>query len=168
MHGLQAARGARSLTRVYGILLAVAAVVAALDQATKQVALETLDDGAVDLAGGLVSLRLTYNTGGAFGLLEGVPGFFLAATIGIVVVILVWAGRLGDDAPLVPLGLVLGGGLGNLYDRVFRPLDGGVVDFIDLHFWPVFNVADSAITLGVGALLLAGLRSGAHTGARPE
>jgi signal peptidase II len=55
--------------------------------------------------------------------------------------------------------LVLGGGLGNLFDRVFRDTDGRVVDFVDLHVWPVFNVADSAITIGVIALLVMSFRA---------
>jgi signal peptidase II len=54
---------------------------------------------------------------------------------------------------------VLGGGLGNLFDRVFRDTDGRVVDFVDLHVWPVFNVADSAITIGVIALLIMSFRA---------
>ncbi len=55
--------------------------------------------------------------------------------------------------------MVLGGGLGNITDRVVRGFDGRVVDFIDLHVWPVFNVADMAIVIGVGIVLLLGLRA---------
>ena len=145
----------------YPPLLATAAAVVALDQATKELALRTLRDGSVDVLGGVVTLRLTYNSGGAFGLLQGLPGLFLVAGIVIAGLILVWARRVEERGSAIALGAVLGGGIGNLVDRVARDLDGGVVDFVDLHFWPVFNVADSAIVLGVIALLLIGARSGA-------
>ncbi len=144
--------------RGYGLLGFVAALVVAADQATKTLALETLSDAPVDLFGGVVTLRITINSGGAFGVLQGVPGFFLVATIGIVVAILLWARNVGQRPWLIALGLVLGGGLGNVVDRVLRD-HGGVVDFVDLHWWPVFNVADAAIVTGVGLLLLLGAKS---------
>lgn len=85
--------------------------------------------------------------------MQGIPGFFLVATLVVAVVLLVWAHKIEGDAHLIPLGLVLGGGLGNVYDRVFRDTGGKVVDFIDLHVWPVFNLADSCIVVGVLLLL---------------
>ena len=130
----------------------------AVDQATKTLALESLSDGPVDVLGGLVTLRITINSGGAFGVLQGVPGFFLLATIGIIVGILLWARNVEHRGWLAALGLVLGGGVGNVIDRVVRD-HGGVVDFVDLHWWPVFNVADACIVTGVGLLLLLGTRS---------
>ncbi len=154
---MQAAGGTRSL-RTYPVLLLVAAVIVGLDQFTKELALSGLQDGPVDLIEGVLTLRLTYNPGGAFGLLQGVPGFFLVATVVVVGVILVWA-RKTSPATAIPLGLVLGGGLGNLTDRLFRDTAGRVVDFIDLHVWPVFNLADSAIVVGVIVLLIITMRS---------
>jgi signal peptidase II len=142
--------------RGYRLLGFVAALVAALDQATKTLALETLDE-PLDVLGDLVTLRITINSGGAFGVLQGVPGFFLVATIGIIVAILVWARHVEQRPWLVALGLVLGGGVGNVVDRVLRD-HGGVVDFVDLHWWPVFNVADACIVTGVGLLLLLGAK----------
>lgn len=130
----------------------------AADQATKTLALETLSDGPTDVLGGFVTLRITINSGGAFGLLQGVPGFFLVATIGIIVAILLWARNVQSRPWLVALGLVLGGGVGNVIDRVARG-HGGVVDFVDLHWWPVFNVADASIVTGVALLLLLGTRA---------
>jgi signal peptidase II len=143
--------------RGYPLLGGVAALVIAADQATKTLALETLSDGPVDVLGGLVTLRITINSGGAFGVLQGVPGFFLLATIGIIVGILLWARNVEGRPWLAGLGLVLGGGTGNVIDRVVRD-HGGVVDFVDLHWWPVFNVADASIVTGVGLLLLLGTR----------
>jgi signal peptidase II len=74
-------------------------------------------------------------------------------------VILLWARRLQERRWAVPLGLILGGGLGNVADRLFRPLRGHVVDFVDLHVWPVFNLADSAIVVGVCLLFLLSARA---------
>ena len=162
---MQAARGAGALAAsgapqvgarqggVYPSLLATAAAVVAIDQISKDLALRVLADGPVDVVEGAVRLRLTFNSGGAFGLLQGFPGLFLVATLFVAVLILVWARRLERPAWGVALGAILGGGLGNVADRLFRAT-GGVVDFIDLHVWPVFNLADSAIVLGVGAVLL--------------
>jgi signal peptidase II len=104
-----------------------------------------------------VTLQVTYNSGGAFGVLQGIPGFFLVATVVVVAVIVVWARQLDERAWAVPLGLVLGGGVGNLIDRIFRDPGGRVVDFIDLHWWPVFNLADASIVVGVGVVLLVGV-----------
>ncbi len=159
MSRLQASRGALRLI-VYRPLLAAAAVVVALDQATKELALAKLADGPVHVLGGVVTFRLTYNSGGAFGLLQGLPGLFLLATFVVAAGIVVLARRLERHSPVVALGLVLGGGLGNLADRLFRGLGGRVVDFVDLHFWPVFNVADAAIVIGVCWIVLAGARAG--------
>lgn len=148
----------RRLARAYLILLAIAGVVAGLDQVTKQLALDHLMEGPVDIIEGAVSLNLTFNAGGAFGLLQGLPGFFLIATFVVIAVILLMVRRLEDHSWTVPLGMVLGGGFGNLYDRLFRDFDGRVVDFIDLHVWPVFNLADSAIVVGAALLLILGAR----------
>lgn len=143
----------------YALLLLVAVSVIVADQITKQLALDNLADGPIHLIDGVLSLNLHYNPGGAFGLLQGLPGFFLVSTIVIAGVLLMWAHKLEGRAHLIPLGLVLGGGLGNVTDRVFRDTGGKVVDFIDLHVWPVFNLADSAIVIGVGLLLILTARS---------
>jgi len=145
---------------MYLALLTSAAAVLAVDQTTKEIALGTLDDGPVDLIEGVLTFRLTFNSGGAFGLGRDFPGVFLAATVIIILFILVAARRMEDRSWAVPLGLVLGGGLGNVADRVFRGEGGHVVDFIDLHFWPVFNVADSAIVVAVGIMLVLGAKAG--------
>jgi signal peptidase II len=136
-------------------LSVAATVVVILDQLTKSLAVDRLGDGRViEVVEGVVSLRLTLNSGGAFGLGQGFPLFFLGATIVVVALILVWARNLDDLTLAIPLGMVLGGGIGNAMDRLFRDTDGRVVDFVDLHVWPVFNVADAAITVGVIAILV--------------
>lgn len=136
------------------MLLLVAAVIVGIDQVTKQLALDNLKDGPVHLIDGVLSLSLHYNPGGAFGFLQGLPGFFLVATLVVAGAILIWAHKIEGIAHIVPLGLILGGGLGNVFDRVFRDTGGRVVDFIDLHVWPVFNGADSAIVVGVVLMLI--------------
>jgi signal peptidase II len=137
----------------------VAVLVVIVDQLTKQLALDNLAFGPVDVVDGILTLNLHLNPGGAFGLMQGIPGFFLIATLLVSGFILVWAHKLEGTAHLIPLGLVLGGGLGNVFDRLFRDTGGKVVDFIDLHVWPVFNVADSAICIGVVVLFIVTLRS---------
>jgi signal peptidase II len=136
-------------------LSVAASVVVILDQLTKSLAVDRLSDGRViDVVDGVVSLRLTLNSGGAFGLGQGFPLFFLGATVVVVVLILVWVRNLDDLTLAIPLGMVLGGGIGNAMDRLFRDTDGRVVDFVDLHVWPVFNLADASITVGVIAILV--------------
>ncbi|MEA2485405.1 MAG: signal peptidase [Actinomycetota bacterium] len=135
--------------RALRVLLPVAAIVVALDQVTKQLAVTHLRDHPFDLIKGVLTLRLTLNSGGAFGILQGVPGLFLAATVLVIGLLIVWVRQLADPRMLVPLGMMLGGGLGNASDRLFRHFGGRVVDWIDLHVWPVFNLADSAIVIGV-------------------
>lgn len=140
-------------------MLVAAGVVVALDQITKSMALSALEDGPVDLISGALSFRLTFNPGGAFGLFQGLPGFFLIATLVVIVLILVWAHKLEDQRWAIPLGMVLGGGVGNVIDRIIRETDGRVVDFIDFHWWPVFNLADASIVVGIAAILLLSSRS---------
>lgn len=134
-------------------MTAAAAVVIAIDQATKEWVLGAFADEPLYLVGDFVSLRVTYNSGGAFGLLPGASGFFLVATALVMVAVVVWARTLDRPSSALALGLVLGGGAGNLVDRVLRSTPG-VVDWIDVGAWPVFNVADAAIVVGVGVLLL--------------
>jgi signal peptidase II len=139
------------------VVAAVAAVVVALDVASKQWAVSTLDDGPIRLLGP-VRLALTSNKAGAFGL-GGAFVPFLAVGALILVVAMVTTGT-ATEQPVVALalGLILGGAFGNVIDRLFRSpghLRGAVVDFVDLRFWPVFNLADSAITCGCLLLLWA-------------
>lgn len=130
------------------VALAVASVVVAADQATKSWAVSRLSHGSIHVVWRL-DLALSYNSGSAFGLAQGWAPV-LAAVAAVVVVILLAAVRgARGDAMAVCLGLVVGGAIGNLVDRVVRGHHGAVVDFIALHFWPTFNVADSCITVGV-------------------
>lgn len=125
----------------------------ALDQITKHLAVSRLDAGrVVDVIDGVLAFRLGYNPGGAFGIGQGQPGFFMVASILIAVLLIALARRADDPRWVIPLGCVFGGGIGNLSDRIVRGSGGGVVDFIDLQVWPMFNLADSAIVGGVAVL----------------
>ena len=141
-----------------GVFTAVAVVIVALDQATKHWALRALDDGPIDLVGSL-RLNLTFNDGSAFSLGSGRTTLISLVALAVSLVVL-WAGwRTTDRVSAVGLGLVLGGAVGNLVDRAARAgdgfLGGRVIDFVDLQWWPVFNLADSAIVVGAAALVLA-------------
>ena len=160
MHDMQATRGA-SLTdsreRSGGsagrvpLLLVVAAGVLLLDVVTKTVAVAELDDREpIRVIDGLLTLRLVRNPGAAFGMAQGLTVLFTGVAVAVVVVILRMARRLQSAWWAVALGLVLGGALGNLTDRLLRspgPGRGHVVDFLELPRWPVFNLADSAIVV---------------------
>lgn len=141
-----------------GTFAAAAAVVVALDQLTKQWALSALADGPIDLVGSL-RLKLVFNDRAAFSL--GGGNTTVIALIGLVVVaVIVRMGIRADRRPwALGLGIVLGGALGNLADRAFRAgdglLGGRVVDMVDLQWWPVFNLADAALWVGIGVLVLA-------------
>jgi signal peptidase II len=149
---------------VYGTAL----VVLALDQVTKWLVVSQLADRPpVRVIGSFVRLRHTTNTGGAFSLFAGFPLFFAVMAVLVMLAIAVYARRVQSIAVLVTLGLLLGGALGNFADRLLRGdglLNGEVVDFVDVGAWPVFNLADSCIT--VGAVLLALLMG--RAGREPE
>jgi len=127
------------------------AAVLLLDQLTKWWASDALADRTIDLVWTL-RLHLVFNTGAAFSQGEG-WGPLLAVLILLVIVLLVRQGA-GTDDPMarIAVGVIIGGAIGNLTDRAFREgggfFGGAVIDFIDLQWWPVFNVADSAIVVG--------------------
>ncbi len=137
------------------MFFAVALVVIVLDRVTKSIVNATVPYGTeVAVVGHLVGITNVRNSGAAFGFAPVGPWFFLLASVvvsvGLVIYVMRQPGDLRADAVL---GLVLGGALGNAFDRILN--GGGVTDFINFHFWPVFNVADSAISIGV-VLLIAG------------
>ena len=137
----------------------VAAVVLA-DQLTKWWAVDRLASGPVHVLWRL-DLSLSVNTGSAFSLFQGATGILIVVAVVLVSVLLVLVWRAPTLGRAAILGLILGGALGNLADRFFRDLHGGVVDFVDFHFFPSFNVADSCITVGCILLVISLLRDGA-------
>ena len=139
--------------RPLSMFLAVAVAVLALDQFTKALALAHLSGRApVPLLGEFVRLSLVHNTGSAFGLVQA-GGVLIV--VGLACCLLIPAlVLLRRDLPRFQTALlaaIWGGSVGNLLDRLRT---GGVTDFIDLRVWPVFNVADIAITVGFAALAI--------------
>jgi signal peptidase II len=149
--------------------LVLAAAVIVLDLATKAWVVSAFREGQEMPVTGFFSLVLAYNTGAAFSLLAGHDGWqrWLFTGIAIVAsVFLVWMLRRGGHRTLMcGLALILGGALGNLWDRV---MEGRVTDFLLFHYagwsWPAFNVADSAITVGAAMLILDSFRSRRNEG----
>ena len=132
------------------LLAATAAAAVAVDVATKVAAVRYLDDRTVPL-GDVLTLRLVYNPGVAFGVGAWAPAPLVIGVTGLAVaalVIMAWRGVLH---PPVAAGLVVGGGVANLADRL---TGGTVVDMLDLGWWPVFNLADVLLLSGVALILL--------------
>jgi signal peptidase II len=131
----------------------VALGVVVVDQVTKSWAVHRLSRGEIHVFWKL-DLELTYNTGASFGFGRGWAPIIAAVAVTAIVLLLSAVRKVSSDALTVALGLVIGGALGNLTDRVVRGNHGAVVDFIALHFWPTFNVADSCIVVGAIAAAL--------------
>ena len=134
----------------------IALLVAALDQLTKSWAVNALDDRTIGIVWKL-QFHLTSNTGFAFSTGQGLGPILGVIALGVMVVLWKVRTRFSGQLATMALGFVLGGASGNLLDRAFRSPRwgrGAVVDFIDLQFWPVFNLADAAIVIGVIALSL--------------
>lgn len=140
--------GHRGSLRRLAITVVVAGVVVVVDQVATSWAVHRLAQGPIHVLGPL-DLQLQVNTGSAFGLAQGWAPVIGALAVVVVVVMIAASRRAGSDGMAAAIGLVVGGALGNLVDRIFRHYHGGVVDFIALHFWPTFNVADACITVGV-------------------
>ncbi len=139
------------------LLAVIALTVLALDIVTKVIVVAQMTPGRpVPLIGDQIRFTLIRNPGAAFSMATGLTWVLTLVALLVVAGIIRYGRRLGSAWWAVGLGLVLGGALGNLVDRFFRapgPLEGHVVDFIAVGSFPVFNLADSGIT--VGAILLA-------------
>jgi signal peptidase II len=147
------------------IWLILSAIVIALDQLTKHIALATLEPYTpYAVIPGFLNWTLAFNTGAAFSFLHDAGGWqrwlFSILAIGVCSVLVVWLRRLprAEWRTALPLALVIGGALGNLIDRLRV---GRVTDFIEVYHqqwsWPAFNVADSAISVGAVLLIVFGL-----------
>lgn len=141
------------------IALVAAGAIVVLDQLTKWWVVATLPGDPIVVIDGFLTLRYVTNSGAAFGMLEGAGSIIALAAVATAVIIAVAVRNDPGRWESLALGLVGGGAVGNLLDRIFRGdglLDGAVVDWFDLDFFPAFNVADSAITVGaILALVLA-------------
>ncbi|MEO3783504.1 signal peptidase II [Actinocorallia sp. B10E7] len=149
-----------SRPRRIAVLTAVALTALLADQITKILVVAGLEgERPIELLGGLTTLRVTRNSGAAFSIGTGMTWVFTIIAIGVVIAIVRTARDLRSLPWALSLGLLLGGALGNLIDRVLRApgaFQGHVVDWIEWPNWPVFNLADSAIVCGgVLAVVLA-------------
>nr|WP_218017695.1 signal peptidase II [Nocardia arizonensis] len=150
--------GSRAPRRLRTLLL-VAALLYGLDLLTKTLAVAKLTPGdPVSIIGDFARLTLVRNPGAAFSMATGMTWLLTLVAAAVVIGVIRIGSTLRSLWWAVGLGMVLGGALGNLTDRLFRapgPLQGHVVDFVAIGWWPVFNVADSAIVCG--AILLVAL-----------
>ena len=142
----------------------VAAVVISLDRVTK-IYVERhfgVPYGPRQIVDHALFLTVTRNRGAAFGLFQNFTlGFFIVSVVVLVgILIYYWRLPAGDWTARLGLALVFGGALANAYDRLVK---GSVVDFIQIPHWPIFNVADSSISVGVVLLVLGGIWRSGHT-----
>ncbi len=154
------APGGRPLWSGFG---ALSAAIVVADQLTKAWVVDTVPrGGSIEVIGDLVRLVVTHNTGAIFGLFRDQAGLFALASLGVLALIAVYHGRSGRSPYLtLTLGLLFGGAIGNLADRIRL---GYVVDFVDagigdLRFY-TFNVADAAISAAILLLVLLAIRPG--------
>ena len=122
------------------------------DYLTKFAAVKVLADEPINLIGNFLKLELRFNTGAAFSLATSKTIFLSVFAMAAAAGIFFFASRIDSSKWALALGLVLGGIFGNLTDRIFRSpggLQGPVVDWISVSFWPTFNIADSGVVVGV-------------------
>jgi signal peptidase II len=152
--------------------LVVAGVAYAVDQLTKAVAVARLEgESAITAVPGVLDLRFLRNPGAAFGLATDLTWLLSLAAIAVAVAVVIMARRVRDRIWAVGLGLLFAGAVGNLTDRIFREpavLRGHVVDFLELPHWPVFNVADMALTSACVLIALQSFRGISVDGAGPR
>ena len=150
-----------TLVRALRMSLLISAIIVLLDQVSKAWALEALAEGRTIHVIWTLQFNLTFNRGMAFSRGTGIGP--IIGVIGLVVVVLLLLSlRRADNAlTRVATGLIIGGAVGNILDRLFRGsgwMRGAVVDFIDFQWWPVFNIADMAIMIGAATMMVAMLK----------
>lgn len=144
------------ITYILAVVVGIAVLVA--DQYTKMLVAANFELGqSTKFIDGVLDFTYIHNTGGAWGMLSGYTWFLISVTLIIMLVCIALLMRYGVKNKLIfwSLILVLSGGVGNMIDRIFR--DGEVIDFLHFAFWkdfPVFNIADIAIVIGAGLLML--------------
>jgi signal peptidase II len=152
----------RPAWRWIGLFGGVGVLVLLLDQLTKALALAHLTPGEpVDVIGTLLKFNLIRNSGAAFSLGAGYTPYISAIQIAVAIGVVYLSRRLGSAGWAVAFGLLFGGAVGNILDRIFRepsPFHGHVVDFLQTPHWAIFNVADMAVTSAACLLVIQTLR----------
>ncbi|MBU1084647.1 MAG: signal peptidase II [Candidatus Omnitrophota bacterium] len=150
--------GRKVLRKITGCFTAASAI-CVLDQVSKHLAVKTMRQGdSYPLIKGMFHLTFVRNTGAAFGMLSGSPGLFVpVSAVSILLLIFLLTAKIKrlTSTERAALALILGGAVGNLIDRVRL---GYVIDLFDFRVWPVFNIADSAISIGAVLLMIAIVR----------
>jgi signal peptidase II len=142
-------------------LLLPASIILTIDQITKILAVERLENQKVVELFWTLQLNVTRNKGASFSLGTNLTPLLAVLALLAVIALVHLSKSAQKPVTVILFGVVLGGVLGNVIDRIFRNginLNGGVVDFIDFQWWPVFNVADMALVVGLPFLLLARVR----------
>lgn len=151
--------------------LVVAVVVVLIDQLTKNWALNHLADGREIHVIWTLQWNLAYNTGMAFSRGTGLGPVIALLAMVVVIVLVVSTAHVESRLARFGAGLLIGGAIGNLLDRVFRgdrTLHGAVIDFIDVQWWPIFNVADIGVTVGAVLFAIASLRASSPSVPKPD
>ncbi len=141
--------------------LLLSAVIVLLDQVSKAWALRDLADGRIIHVIWTMQFNLTFNRGMAFSRGTGIGPIIGVVGLVIVVLLLLSLRRADNALTRVATGLIIGGAVGNILDRLFRGsgwMRGAVIDFIDFQWWPVFNIADMAIMVGAATMIVAMLK----------
>ena len=141
------------------LLLLIAAFVVAVDQFTKYLVTSNMSEGmGIPIIDGIFHLTFILNPGAAFGILENNRWFFVVTALSVLIFLFYYRRAIMAESKLVQMGIALfaGGALGNLIDRIRTGL---VIDFFDFRIWPIFNVADIAICLGVGLILCSTIKT---------
>ncbi|MGB7859969.1 MAG: signal peptidase II [Acidimicrobiia bacterium] len=150
-------RGQVQLIRRYSFALGTAAIIVVADLITKRYASIHFVDSPVEVIPGFLTFTFLENPGGAFSLFQNGGQIIGVAAIGVTLFVLAALRASRPALEVVALGMVIGGAVGNLLDRIFRGvgfLDGPVIDWIDLWWIPTFNIADASVTVAVALLVL--------------
>ena len=143
-------------------LFATAWTIWLFDFATKAWALQSLSTEPRKVIGSLLQFTLVYNSGAAFSFATGFTILFSLIALSVVIATIYFAPRITSRGWQLTIGLLLGGVLGNLTDRIFREpsfLSGYVIDWIQIPHWPVFNIADSAICIAAAISFVLSMRN---------
>ncbi|CAN2193398.1 LspA Lipoprotein signal peptidase [Candidatus Nanopelagicaceae bacterium] len=143
-------------------LFAIAWTIWLFDFVTKAWALQSLSTEPRKVIGSLLQFTLVYNSGAAFSFATGFTILFSLIALSVVIATIYFAPRITSRGWQLTIGLLLGGVLGNLTDRIFREpsfLSGYVIDWIQIPHWPVFNIADSAICIAAAISFVLSMRN---------
>jgi signal peptidase II len=143
-------------------LFATAWTIWLVDFATKAWALQSLSSEPRKVIGSLLQFTLVHNSGAAFSFATGFTIAFSLLALAVVIAVIYYAPKLTSHGWQIVIGLLLGGVLGNLTDRIFREpsfLSGHVIDWIQIPHWPVFNIADSAICIAAAISFVLSMRN---------